>query len=121
MITPSLNLLDLTAQLESLRSAVDHTTRFVNARGAFPIVRLHDIPNRVREVALHGVRHGAATALATAQARSGHNLQLLPHGFPDAVPLGDHEYLIEEFFSAANFVAFNTSADDVVSKLFFNL
>ena len=49
---------------------------------------------------------------------SGHNLRLLPHGFPDAVPPEDHERLIEEFFSAANSIAFNTLADDVVSKLF---
>ena len=93
---------------------------FANARGTISVVRLHNIPNRVREVVLHGVRHGAATALATAQAHSGHNLQLLPHGFLDAVPPGDHERLIEEFFSAANSVAFNTLADDVVSKLFPN-
>ena len=104
--------------MESLRSAVDHAARFVNARGTVPIVRLHDIPNHVREVALHGVRHGAATVLATAQARSGHNLWLLPHGFSDVVPPEDHERLIEEFFSAANSVAFNTLANDVVSKLF---
>ena len=78
---------------------------FVNARGAVPVVSLHDIPNRVREVAFHGIRHGAATALATAQARSGHNLRLLPHGFPDAVPPEDHECLIEEFFSATSSVA----------------
>ena len=69
---------------------------FVNARGIVPMVRLldilnhvrdvalHDIPNHVREVALHGVRHGAAMALAATQACSGHNLRLLPHGFPDA-------------------------------------
>ena len=91
---------------------------FVNAKGVVLVIRLHDIPNRVREVAFHGVHHGAATALATAQACSGHNLQLLPHGFLDAVPPEDHERLIEEFFSAANSVAFNTLADDVVSKLF---
>ena len=69
-----MDLLDLSAQLESLRSAADHAAGFVNARGVVPVVRLHDILNRVREVALHGVRHGAATALATAQARSGQNL-----------------------------------------------
>ena len=91
---------------------------FVNDRGAILVIRLHDIPNRVREVALHGVRHGAAIALATAQDCSDHNLRLLPHGFPDAVPPEDHERLIEEFFSAANSIAFNTLADDVVSKLF---
>ena len=120
LIILSLNLLDLTAQLESLRSAADHAAGFVKARGIVLMVRLHDIPNHVREVALHDVRHGAAMALAAAQARSGHNLQLLPHGFPDAVLPGDHEHLIEEFFSAANSVAFNTLADDVVSKLFSN-
>ena len=47
---------------------------FVNARGDILVVRLHDILNHVREVALHGVRHGAAMALAAAQARLGHNL-----------------------------------------------
>ena len=82
------------------------------------MVRLHNIPNRVREVALHGVRHGAATALAAAQARSGHNLRLLPHGFPDAVHPGDHERLTEDFLSIADFVAFNTLANDIVGKVF---
>ena len=59
LITSSLNPLDLSAQLESLRLAADHAARFVNARGVVLVVRLHDIPNRVREVALHGVHHGA--------------------------------------------------------------
>ena len=79
-----MNLLDLSAQLESLRSAADHATGFVNVRGAVLVVRFHDFLNHVREVALHGVRHGAATALAVVQARSGQNLQLLPYGFLDA-------------------------------------
>ena len=118
MIILSLNLLDLTAQLESLRSAADHTTGFANARGAVTLVRLHDIPNRVREVALHGVRHGAAMALAAAQARSGHNLHLLPHGFPNTTYPGEHEHLVEDFSSAANSIAFNTLTDDIVSKVF---
>ena len=91
---------------------------FVNASGAVPVVRLHDISNRVREVALHGVRHGAAMALAAAQARSGHNLRLLPHGFLDTSHPRDHERLVEDFFSAVNSVAFNTLADDIVSKVF---
>ena len=82
------------------------------------MVRLHDFLNRIREVALHGIRHGAAVALAAAQARSSHNLRLLPHGFLDAAHPGDHERLVEDFFSAANSVAFNTLADDIVSKVF---
>ena len=79
---------------------------FVNARGVILVVRLHDIPNRVREVALHGVRHGAAMALAAAQARSGHELRLLPHGFPATTHPRDHECLVKDFFDAANSVAF---------------
>ena len=91
---------------------------FVNARGAILVVRLHDIPNRVREVALHGIHHGGATALATAQARLGHNLWLLPHGFLDAMHPGDHERLTEGFLSDADSMAFNTLADDIVGKVF---
>ena len=108
----------MSAQLESLRSAADHAAGFVNARGAILVVRLHDILNRVRGVALHGVHHGAAMALATAQARSGHNLRLLPHGFLDAAHPREHERLVEDFSSAANSVAFNALADDIVSKVF---
>ena len=72
---------------------------FVNARGAVLVVHLHDIPNHVRKVALHGVRHGAAMALAAAQAHSGHNLRLLPHDFPDAAHPGEHERLVEDFLA----------------------
>ena len=97
---------------------MDHAAGFVNARGAVLVVRLHDIPNRVREVALHGVHHGAAMALAAAQARSGHNLQLLPHGFLDTTYPGEHECLVEDFMGAANSVVFNTLADDIVGKVF---
>ena len=113
-----MNLLDLSAQLESLQSATDHAAGFVNARGAVSVVRLHDIPNRVREVALHGVRHGAAMALVAAQAHSGQNLQLLPHGFPDAAYPGEQEHLVEDFTSVANSVAFNTLVDDIIGKVF---
>ena len=78
---------------------------FVNARGTVPVVRLHDIPNRVREVALHGIHHGAAMALAAAQARSGHELHLLPHGFLATEHPEDHERLVKDFFNAANSIA----------------
>ena len=97
--------------MESLRSAADHAAGFVNARGAVPVVHLHDIPNHVREVALHGVHHGAAMALAIAQACSGQNLQLLPHGFLDTAYPREQERLVEDFMSVANSVAFNTLAD----------
>ena len=84
---------------------MEYAVGFINARGAVPVVRLHNIPNRVREVALHGVRHGAAMALAAAQARSVHELWLLPHGFLATAHPGDHERLVEDFFDVANSVA----------------
>ena len=99
--------------------AIEYVAGFVNARGAVPAVRLHDIPNRVREVALHGVRHGAAMTLAAAQARSGHELWFLSHGFLAAAHPGDHERLVEDFFSATNSIAFISQADDIVTKVFF--
>ena len=39
-----------------------------------PVVHLYDVPKHVRDVALHGVGHGAAMALAATHARSGHEL-----------------------------------------------
>ena len=83
-----------------------------------PVVRLHDISNCVKEVALHGVRHGAAMALAAAQARSGHELWLLPHGFLATEHPGDHEHLVEDFFDAANSIALASQANDIVNKVF---
>ena len=82
-----------------------------------PIVRLHDIPNHVRVVALHG----AAVALAAAQARSGHELRLLPHGFLATEHPGDHERLVEDFFDATNSIALTSQADDIVNKVFSGL
>ena len=82
------------------------------------MVCLHDILNHIREVALHGVRHGAAMALAAAQARSGHELWLLLHGFPATEHPGDHERLVEDFFEAANSIALTTQGEDIVNKVF---
>ena len=98
---------------------MEYTAGFINARGAVLVVRLHDIQNHVREVALHGIRHGASMALAAAQARSGHKLRFLPHGFLAAAHPGDHERLVEDFFSTTNSIAFISQADDIVTKVFF--
>ena len=92
------------AQLESLCLATDHVVGFVNARGTVPVARLHDILNRVREVALHGVRHGAAMALAAAQVHSDHDLRLLPRGALVTGYPRDYERLVDDFSDAANSV-----------------
>ena len=97
--------------------AADHAAGFVNARGAALVVRLNDIPNRVREVSLHGIRHGAAMALAAVQVHSSHDLRLLPHGaLVTRYPEG-YERLVEDFFDAANSVALTSQADDIVNKV----
>ena len=64
LTTLPLNSLALSAQLESLQLAADYAVGFVNARGAVSVARLHDVPNRAREIALYGVRHGVVVALA---------------------------------------------------------
>jgi hypothetical protein len=79
---------------------------------------LHDVLNHVKEIALHGVRHGAPVALAMAQVRSGRELRLLPHGFPATSRLQDHENLIEDFSNAANTIAFSSPAGDIMNKVF---
>ena len=53
-------------QLENLQLATNVATAAINARGPLLINRLHDVPARVQEIALHGLRHGAAVALAAA-------------------------------------------------------
>ena len=118
MFTSSPNSLDLSAQLESLCLATNHATGFINARGAVPVIRLHDILNRVREVALHGVHHGAVIALAAAQVYSNHDLRLLPHEALVTRYLGDYERLVEDFSDAANSVTFISQADDIIAKVF---
>jgi len=100
---------------------MDHAVGFINARGAAPEAHLHDIPNRVREVALHDVRHGATMALAATQVHSGHDLQLLPPGALVTGYLGDYERLVEDFFDATNSVALTSQVDDIVNKVFSDL
>jgi hypothetical protein len=59
---------------------------------------------RVQEIAIHGVRHGAAAAaLASAQVHSGHELRYLPRGNPSG-HIGI-SILIEDFADEANAVA----------------
>jgi hypothetical protein len=38
---------EISKQLESYHIASDYALSFVHARGAFPIVKLYDVPNRV--------------------------------------------------------------------------
>ena len=73
----------------------------VNARGSLIDARLQDIPARVQEIALHGVRHGAAVALTATQVQTGYDLHAMEVGFPIGNGPEGHEDLIENFTAAA--------------------
>ena len=90
----------------------------VNARGSSIDIRLHDIPGRIQEVALHGVRHGASVALTAAQVQTGRDLHAMEVGFPISDGPEEHEYLLEEFIMAAEAIVDITSTQDVVNKVF---
>ena len=81
-------------------------------------VRLQDIPARIQEIALHGVRHGAAVALTVAQVQTGYELHATETGFPMGDGPEEHEDLLEEFTMAAEAIVDITSAQDVVNKVF---
>ena len=105
-------------QLESLQSAANEAADAVNASG-YPIdVHLQDILARVQEIALHGVRHGAAVALTAAHVQTRHDLHTMEVGFLiDDGPEG-HEDLIEDFTVVAEAIVDITPAQDVVNKVF---
>jgi hypothetical protein len=98
--------------------ATDYAAQSVNARGATPVVHLHDIPNHAREIALHGVHHGAIVELVVAQVCSRYELQLLPHGFSATDHPEDHANLVEDFSNTANTITFSSLARDIVNKVF---
>lgn len=50
----------MTEQLVVLQLAANNVAHALNARGDVLVARLEDVPVRAREVAFHGVRHGAA-------------------------------------------------------------
>ena len=85
----------------------------------FPIAaRLQYIPTRIQEIALHGVRHGAAVALTVAQVQTRYELHAMETGFPMGDGPEEHEDLLEEFVIAAEAIVDITSAQDVVNKVF---
>jgi len=90
----------------------------INARGSLINARLHDVPAHVQEIALHGVRHGAAVALTAAQVQTGYELYAMESGFPPGDDPKEHEDLLEEFVMAAEAIVDITSAQDVVNKVF---
>ena len=92
----------------------------MNARCDTVAARLQDIPNRIREVAGHGVRRGAAVALATAQFETGHDLlQVEPFHFP----LGSEDWwafeeLADDMEMAVAAISEDVSIEAVIGNVF---
>ena len=91
----------------------------MNARGNTVAARLEDIPNRVRDIARHGVHRGAAVALATAQLESGHDfLQIEPVHFP----LGSEDWwAFEELTDDMEMAAAAISEDVIIEAVIGNV
>jgi hypothetical protein len=80
------------------------------------VERVENIYTRVHEVALHGVRHGAALGFAVAQIHTGQSL----HGLNVALPEEDEEIeaITDDFEPAAEAIANGTSSADVLNGVF---
>ena len=105
-------------QLESLQLVANMAMDAVNAWGSPITARLQDIPARVQDITLHGVRHGAAMALTAAQVQTGYELHTMETGFPMGDGPEEHEDLLKKFVMAAEAIVDITSAQDVVNKVF---
>ena len=107
-------------QVQTQHAAVATATASVNARGDTIAVRLQDIPNRIREVAGHGVHRSATVAPATIQFEIGHDLlQVEPFHFP----LGSEnwwafEELVDDIEMAAAAISENVSIEAVIGNVF---
>ena len=80
--------------------------------------RLQHIPNRARDIATHGVRQGAAAAVAVAQTCTGHKLHFLEPFFPGGEDRVGFDELVMQFHVAADAIGNDVSADSVVKRVF---
>jgi hypothetical protein len=107
----------LEAQIQALHQAANRAATTVNARGDLLVHHLQDIPNRARQIATHGVRQEAATALAMTQTCTRHNLLLLEPVFPEGEGRAGFNDLVVQFDVTANAIVNEVSADSVVTKV----
>ena len=92
----------------------------MNARGDTVAASLQDIPNCIREVARHGIRRGAAVALATAQFQTGRDLLQIE---PVHLLLGSEDWwvfeeLADDMEMAAAAISKDVSIEVVICNVF---
>ena len=106
----------LESKIQTLHAAAATAIGSVNARGDTVIARLQDIPNRVREVAGHGVRRGRATA----QLESGHDFSQveLTHFPPGSEDWLAFEDLADDMKMAATAISEDVSIEAIIGNVF---
>ena len=112
-------MLSALEELAALQEATLVAVNDVNIGGVLLEDRLWAMPAQVRTVALRGVRHGAALALAMAQLRSVNDLHLLEPSFPVSADEEEKEELIGDFTTAVEAIVVATHAGDVILAAFF--
>ena len=112
-------LLALEEELAALREAALIAVNDVNIGGVLLEDHLWAMPAQVRMVALSGVRHGAALALAVVQLRSSHNLLLLEPGFLVGADEEEKEELTSDFTTTAEAIVVAMHVGDIVLAAFF--
>jgi hypothetical protein len=106
----------LKQQHDSLRAAGAYATNGVNARGVTLPDHLRNVWEWVQEIALHGIRHGAAIAFASAQVRSSYELRHLPPRDPShRISIS---ILLNDFADEASVVALYANPGEVINKVF---
>jgi len=95
IVTPisfsNLLLSALESLVQTLQAAARTATEAVNARGDTVAARLQDIPNRIHEIAGHGVHQGAAITIAVVQNMSGSDDRTFHPVFPQGVEREEFE------------------------------
>ena len=103
-----------------MKVAANRVADKVNAHGATEEARLDATHTRIDELALHGVREGAALGLAAMTLQMDEDFTVQPVGFPGDDPADDPDLhdLIDNYEEHANAIAEFTSSDHVLNKLF---
>ena len=109
----------LEEELAALREATLVAVNDVNTGGVLLEDRLLAMLAQVRVVALSGVCHGAALALAVVKLRSGHDLCPLEPGFPVGANEEEKEELTSNFTAVAEAIVAATHAGGVVLTVIF--
>jgi hypothetical protein len=105
-------------RFEALMAAGNAAADAVNAQGDSVVVRLEQIPPQVDEVALHGVRYGAAAAFAAVRAYTVVDMRGLDMTTSEVITAMEEES--DEFAVEAAAIADATPAEFVVNNLFGN-